>query len=531
VQVTRATFIPLLASGNTQHLDAGVVREEYCADLTLVYSLGPPFGRRVVTQADMEQMQLTPRTLRRAAFDQLEMLAIERAQFHGQPPSLMLSFDGLESSLLLATEFWTRLQGILPGELVVGVPARDVVIVTGSQLAQGLEKVRRAVDRVFFAGDENLLTRSLLVRRGGTWEPFDRPARPAARPAAHAHSADRPPRQYQEHPSWPGERVPVASARDGRPATDVTGERPLGRPTPLAPAASTGMPRPAATGVPTSPMAAPPVPPPPMPTSAPRPTPMSPTGLPSRVPPMVSPAQMGPSHTGTMPAVSPMTTGPSPSGGTASRTGAHAARMAELARRAEQARVADAAQYSAMPYSAVPQSAVPYSAVPYSAVPSSALPSSAVPYSAMPYPAGRSSAPVSPGYPQPAFSRGARSRQGQGKPEYRDDAYPTSGGSYTGAMPVSATPYPFSAPPGAARTSPPPYGAPSYSGAGYAPNPPYQGHSARDYEREASYPQGYPSWSETSANDTFSGLFARSDTPTGRSGFDGRSGPRARFTR
>jgi hypothetical protein len=202
--------------------------------------------------------------------------------------------------------------------------------------------------------------------------------------------------------------------------------------------------------------------------------------------------------------------------------------MADLVRRAEQARVADAAQYSALPYSAVPQSSVPYSAVPYSAVPQSSIPSSSVPYSSMPYSAGRSSAPVSPGYPQPAFSRGARSRQ---KPDYRDDAYPTSGGSYSGSMPVSATPYPYSAPPGGPQASPPPYGTPSYPGTGYAPNPPYQGHTSRGYERDASYPQGYPNWSETSANDTFSGLFAHSDTPASRSGFDGRSGPRARFTR
>src|SRR6185503_19574849 len=98
VQVTRATFIPLLAPGSSSSLDPGVVREEYCADLTLVYTMGPHFGRRVVTHADLEQLELTPRNLRRAAFEHLEALAMDRAQFHGQPPSLMLSFEGLESS-------------------------------------------------------------------------------------------------------------------------------------------------------------------------------------------------------------------------------------------------------------------------------------------------------------------------------------------------------------------------------------------------------------------------------------------------
>jgi hypothetical protein len=45
-----------------------------------------------------------------------------------------------------------------------------VVIVTGSQSRPGLERVRRAVNRMFFAGDRHLLTRHVLIRRGGVWE-------------------------------------------------------------------------------------------------------------------------------------------------------------------------------------------------------------------------------------------------------------------------------------------------------------------------------------------------------------------------
>ena len=227
MQVTRATFIPLLAPANTDRMAPDIVRDEYSGDLTVVYTFGPQFGRRVVTHADLEQLQMTPRNLRRAALDHLEVLS-SRAEFHGQPPALMLSFEGLESSLLLANDFWTRLQGAVPGQLVVGVPCRDVVIVTGSMSQAGLEKARRCVERMFFAGGENLLTRSLLVRRGDTWEPFDRPARPAGRPGfgpAHQHGAGQPPRQFQEHPSWPGERVAAVRPTDHR-------MPPAGRPAP-----------------------------------------------------------------------------------------------------------------------------------------------------------------------------------------------------------------------------------------------------------------------------------------------------------
>src|SRR5262245_49400034 len=212
---------------HSDRVDPSAVREECFGDLTVVYTFGPDFGRRVVTHADLNHLQLHPRMLRQTAFQHLEVLA-SRAEFHGQPPALMLSFEGLESSLLLASDFWARLEGAVPGELIVGVPSRDCVVVTGSRSGPGLEKAKRCVERVFFAGGDHLISRGLLVRRGGAWEPFDRAARPSGRPMfgpAHLHGVGQPPRQYQEHPSWPGgERIPPQQL--GRPGAP-------GRPAPV----------------------------------------------------------------------------------------------------------------------------------------------------------------------------------------------------------------------------------------------------------------------------------------------------------
>jgi hypothetical protein len=361
-------------------MDPGTVRDEYNGDLTVVYTFGPQFGRRVVTHADLEQMDLSPRVLRRSAFDHLEVLS-SRAEFHGQPPALMLSFDGLESSLLLATDFWTRLQGALPGELVVGVPARDVVIVTGSQSQAGLEKARRCVERMYFAGDENLLSRNLLVRRGNTWEPFDRAPRPAGRPTfgpAHQPGVGQPPRQYQDHPSWPGERVAPMRPPAAAPAAHRT---PPGRPMPAPVAHLTGPLSPSATG-----------------------------SIPA-VPPV------GPPAGGMAPSSAP--TNPVP-------------HQRPTRRRMPQPRTADIAQYSAVPYSALPYSAVPYSAIPYSAMPYSAVPNSGSPYSLAPRVA-----------PQSAMPYVDSARRAPDKPQYRDDlrstASPLPRALHADYAPVGAT--------------------------------------------------------------------------------------------
>jgi hypothetical protein len=400
VQVTRATFIPLLTSAHSDRLDPSAVREEAFGELTVVYTFGPDFGRRVVTHADLDQLQLPPQILRRSALEHLEVLS-SRAEFHGQPPALMLSFEGLESSLLLATDFWRRLEGAVPGELVVGVPARDVVIVTGSQSQPGMEKAKRCVERVFFAGGENLVSRNLLVRRNGAWEPYGNTARPSGRPtfgAAHQHGVGQPPREFQEHQSWPGERVPLQPTRPAAGRMGPNGpvrRRPQFPMHPVAPAAqlaanldSTGSHRFDTTGSHRFDM-----------TGSQRP--ISPIGPPPVPQPRPEPAYR-----------------PDPG------------------YRDWAAEVAEAAQYSAVPYSSVPYSAVPYptSSSPHSPTPQSVMPQSAVPYSALPY----SQPPVrSRGirgesgswYPyQEQSSESARPTYSEPKysePSYKDESYST----------------------------------------------------------------------------------------------------------
>jgi uncharacterized protein YtpQ (UPF0354 family) len=164
VPVTSATFLPILMSPSDHAYSERNVLDKYFEDLTVAYSVGPPYGERLITWSDLERIELSRRDLRRQAANNLDTVRI-----HGQPPALMLSFQGLESSLVLADPFWDSLEGAVPGELVIGVPARDVVIITGSASQAGIEKARRAVDRVFFAGGPHLLMQDLLVRRDGDW--------------------------------------------------------------------------------------------------------------------------------------------------------------------------------------------------------------------------------------------------------------------------------------------------------------------------------------------------------------------------
>jgi uncharacterized protein YtpQ (UPF0354 family) len=171
VQVMNATFLPVVVSTADPAYNDRHVLDVLFDELVVGYSIGHPHGERLMTWQDFDRMGLNRRDLRRHAASTLDY-AMTGARIHGQPPALMLSFDGVESSALLCDDFWDSLEGAVPGSIVIGMPARDVVIITGSRSPSGLSKVRRAVDRMFFAGGRHLLTQHLLVRRRRVWERF-----------------------------------------------------------------------------------------------------------------------------------------------------------------------------------------------------------------------------------------------------------------------------------------------------------------------------------------------------------------------
>jgi uncharacterized protein YtpQ (UPF0354 family) len=165
------TLLPVLLSVQDGAYDQQTVLDSYLDQIAVGYSAGPPHGQRLMTWTGLERTGLTRRQLRYQAATNLDGM-LTSVSVHGQPPALMVSFGGIESSLLLADPFWDSLAGSVPGDLVVGVPARDVVIITGSESRSGLAKVQRAVDRIFLAKGEHLLLRDLLTWRGGGWELF-----------------------------------------------------------------------------------------------------------------------------------------------------------------------------------------------------------------------------------------------------------------------------------------------------------------------------------------------------------------------
>lgn len=166
-----ATLMPVVVSTRDPSYREHHVLDLLFDDLAVGYSMGRPYGNRLLRWPEFDRLDVSRRELRRRAASLLDSCA-GQVGIHGQPPALMLSFEGIESSLILCDPFWDSLAGCVPGAIVVGVPARDMVIVTGSRSPAGIAKARRAVERMFLAGGRNLLRPGLMIRRPDGWEPF-----------------------------------------------------------------------------------------------------------------------------------------------------------------------------------------------------------------------------------------------------------------------------------------------------------------------------------------------------------------------
>jgi hypothetical protein len=196
VQVTPDDIVPVLA---VDHGRRGPdVAHSFTAGLAVTY-VAAAAPEQPLGWADLTALRIDERTLRHRALDNLDAM-LGGVSLHGSPPAFMVSFHGIESSLLLADAFWDELPIDLPGDPVVAVPARDVLLITGSESPAGLAKATRCVDRVYFAGSHHLLVQDLLTRRGGRWQVLD-PAGP--------HDLPEPEQEWQvqqrfaaEHERW-----------------------------------------------------------------------------------------------------------------------------------------------------------------------------------------------------------------------------------------------------------------------------------------------------------------------------------------
>jgi uncharacterized protein YtpQ (UPF0354 family) len=143
--------------------------ERYNNELVIVYAQDDPNRMRYLTT--QEDFGLSREALRALAIDNLKRL-LPKIQILVYDEVMLVNAGGdYEASLLLIDEIWTGGQVKVDGDIVVAIPARDVLLVTGSRNRAGLKKMRELTAKAMAQGPYEL-TDTLFRYRDGRFTKF-----------------------------------------------------------------------------------------------------------------------------------------------------------------------------------------------------------------------------------------------------------------------------------------------------------------------------------------------------------------------
>ncbi len=150
------------------------VTEPLVGELIVTYAFDLPETFQMVCPHDCQRLGIAPGQIRAIAVANLKR-QLGNIGYQGEPPLVRMIVGGnLEACLLLVDDIWQSLASKIPPEIVIGVPARDVLLVTTTASTRGgLQMLRDAVKGAYGSETTHALTLQLLVRRDERWEVFD----------------------------------------------------------------------------------------------------------------------------------------------------------------------------------------------------------------------------------------------------------------------------------------------------------------------------------------------------------------------
>jgi uncharacterized protein YtpQ (UPF0354 family) len=144
------------------------VYEDLNQELVIVYAEDSPKNLRYLTTKDLEPVNLKLSELKALAIKNLKSI-IPKIEVHGGNGVYMVTAGGdYEASLLLFDGLWDGIQIKVDGDYIVTVPARDMLLITGSKNVEGIRKIHDLSVKTV-AEASYRLTSDLFVRKNGSF--------------------------------------------------------------------------------------------------------------------------------------------------------------------------------------------------------------------------------------------------------------------------------------------------------------------------------------------------------------------------
>ncbi|MCB9278070.1 MAG: DUF1444 family protein [Lewinellaceae bacterium] len=154
-----------------QNKEIEYVYEEYNDELYIFYAQDTEHSISYLVKDNIEEYSIETAGLKERAIKNL-LNILPNIESQGENGYFMLTAGGnYEASLILVESIWTPENFNIKGEIVIGVPARDLVLITGSEDKEGLERLKSTVFEVNQTGN-HLVSDKLYIYQNGKFAIF-----------------------------------------------------------------------------------------------------------------------------------------------------------------------------------------------------------------------------------------------------------------------------------------------------------------------------------------------------------------------
>jgi uncharacterized protein YtpQ (UPF0354 family) len=119
--------------GVTDSTNSSPVFEKYNDELLIVYAEDSEKSISYFTQDNFNELRINRNTIQALALDNLDRMLTKTERIGDNGRYMVTSGGSYEASLLLLKSFWTRKNFPVKGDIVIAVPNRDMLLVTGSK--------------------------------------------------------------------------------------------------------------------------------------------------------------------------------------------------------------------------------------------------------------------------------------------------------------------------------------------------------------------------------------------------------------
>ena len=148
------------------------VFDDYNDELVVVYAEDMPRNIRYLTPKRLEEMRLQRNQLRPLSIKNLRAILPKIEEHRGPEISMITAGGDYVASLLLFDDLWSGERFSVDGVPVVAIPSRDVLLLTGSNNAPGIERLRQAAQKAVKQSSYALVD-TLFIYRQSRFEALD----------------------------------------------------------------------------------------------------------------------------------------------------------------------------------------------------------------------------------------------------------------------------------------------------------------------------------------------------------------------